>query len=530
MSKFSLPPRLRPGSSLLSQCIISAIFIALLAVLAWSLENYWQHTLKPRLYLAAQTQANVLAQSQSAVIVETLEHSKPEELAGKLRSLIQEMLIVEDPAIGGRYIRGLTLQFDYDLLELAPGSLDFHEGDAQCLNCFQIALPLITGRGDLLGIANIAISDGYFKTLSNEMQSRLFAESGLTFGLLVAVWLVMMLMFHRLHAAKHLLEASDKAKTRFMANITHELRTPLNAILGYTQLYKEDPALMENYRQGINSIDRSADHLLMMINDILEFSRADEDSVTFHPSEVALTSFLNTLVEMTRLRAQLQGLDFKVRFDDSLPKAIRVDEKRLRQILLNLLSNAVKFTPGGEVVFSVTRLKTQAQDHCRLHFCVADSGIGIAKNQLKEIFIPFQQLDNPITRAEGSGLGLSISQRLIALMGGKLRVSSTPNVGSRFWFELELPSRRDPSPATEAKMETATDTVADSHITLPPLAQREELALQAQRHDVLALRKLIQQLEQAGCYQDFLADIAPFVSNYRFKLLVAKLGQYEQTP
>ncbi|MEO3737194.1 sensor histidine kinase [Shewanella baltica] len=530
MNKFSVPLRLRPSSSVLSQCIISAIFIALLVVLAWSLENYWQHTLKPRLYLAAKTQANVLAQSQSAVIVETLEHNKPLELATSLRSVVQEMLIVEDPAIGTRYIRGLTLQFDYDLLGLAPGSLDFHEGDAQCVNCFLIELPLITSRGDLLGIANVAISDGYFRTLSNEMQSRLFAESGLTFGLLVAVWLVMMLMFHRLHAAKHLLEASDRAKTRFMANITHELRTPLNAILGYTQLYKDDPALMDNYRQGIDSIDRSADHLLSMINDILEFSRADEDSVTFHPSEVSLTGFLGTLVEMIRLRAQLQGLDFKVRFDEKLPAEIRVDEKRLRQILLNLLSNAVKFTPSGEVVFSVTQQKTRTQGHCRLHFSVTDSGIGIARNQLKDIFIPFQQLDNPITRAEGSGLGLSISQRLIALMGGKLRVSSRQDVGSRFWFELEFPCRRSTSSATEHKF-AATDTVTtDSNIRLPPKALLEELVQQAQRHDVLALRKLIQQLEQEACYQDFLADIAPFVSNYRFKLLAAKLVQYEQTP
>ncbi|TQV88061.1 sensor histidine kinase [Aliikangiella coralliicola] len=160
------------------------------------------------------------------------------------------------------------------------------------------------------------------------MKSKLFAESGLVFGLIATVWLV--IMYHRLHIAKQILEASDQAKSRFMANVTHELRTPLNAILGYTQLYKRDLEMMNNYGQGIKAIDRSADHLLLMINDILEFSRANEENLTLHPVEVDLHSFLKTMIEMTQISTQIKNLPFAYNFDKDLPSIVKIDDKRLR--------------------------------------------------------------------------------------------------------------------------------------------------------------------------------------------------------
>ncbi|MEJ2417426.1 MAG: HAMP domain-containing sensor histidine kinase [Exilibacterium sp.] len=358
-----------------SHLLISLVFLLVFASFVFSLGRYWQGTLQPRLYLAGETQAKILAQSQAAILVEVLEHSKPDQRAQKLYDAVQEILIVEDPAIGGRIVLGLELQVDYDAVVAAPGSLDLHEGETHCASCFQAPIALISHAGELFGIADFNISNGYFLALSAEMKSKLYAESSLALCLLAVVWVAMLVMFHRLHTAKQMIEASDRAKTRFMANVTHELRTPLNAILGYTQLYKADAVLMAAHAQGIETIDRSAEHLLLLINDILDFSRVDENNLKLHPREVCMAVFLNTLVEMTQVRARLKDIDFRYQFPAQLPVRVRVDDKRLRQVLLNLLSNAVKFTERGEVVLMLETLASNTPHSLRLRFSVLDSGI-----------------------------------------------------------------------------------------------------------------------------------------------------------
>lgn len=513
------------NKDLLLQVVISLIFVAVILVFLWTLGRYWQNTLQPRLYLAAETQAKVLAESKAAALTEALTRHSSTHLATAVEDTIQEMLIIEDPAIGERFIRKIQLQLDYTVVPIAEGALDLVEGEESCETCFIAEVPLISRDGELLGLVTFSLSDQYFQLLSEEMESKLFTESSIVLALLIAVWVLIMVLFHRLNKARKIIEASDLAKTRFMANVTHELRTPLNAILGHTQVYKKDSEMMRNYGQGIKAIDRSADHLLLMINDILEFSRANEEQLALHPSDVDLHAFLSTVIEMTRISTQVKNLDFHHDFDQNLPEQVSVDDKRLRQILLNLLSNAVKFTETGRIAFSVKAQATKA-DTCRVRFEIQDTGIGIEKAKLQAIFIPFQQLDNAVTRAEGTGLGLTISQRLVGLMGGKLEVESKPSKGSRFWFELpmkiigngSIKPHNSELDGGEAEQETM---VYPDEETLTTLIE------QTKRHSILGLRQVVKELEGREELRPFLTMVRPYVDNYRFKELAEWLERRE---
>ncbi|MEE2732449.1 MAG: ATP-binding protein [Pseudomonadota bacterium] len=508
-------------AALYTQLLISTFFILLIALFLWSTDHFWQNTQQPRLYKAAATQAQVLAESQSAVLVEILERTPAPLLPQAIRETVQKMLIVEDPAIGERFIRQLSLQIDYDTVAVPEGSLDVLEGES-CDACFHSDILLTSGKGDILGVAGFNISGGYYQSLIAEMKPRLFAESSMVLILVLIIWIMVSIIFHRLHAAKRVVEASDQAKTRFMANVTHELRTPLNAIMGYTQLYKQDQHLMQHHRQGIETIDRSADHLLLMINDILEFSRANEESMVLHPAEIDLAKFLCTLVEMIRVKTQLKGLKFVHEFDEQLPACIVADEKRLRQILLNLLSNAVKFTATGTICFRVQKLSSRAGDLTRLRFSVEDSGIGINRKQLRDIFIPFHQLDNAITRAEGTGLGLAISQRFLTIMDSSLQVASKVGEGSSFWFNIDVPV------VGEQAMAAVPDSApTEAPLVLPDSAWLEQLRELAKRHNVLGIRTLLSELEQQPNHREFLRRIQPFIQQYRFKQLLEWLDQLD---
>lgn len=516
----------KPQSAFRSYALVSTFFMVLIIAFWWFLQSYWQNTLQPRFFLAAETQAKVLAESQAKVLLETLSRNQPEHLRRALTETIQEMLIVEDPAIGERFIRRIELQIDYSTIPVNEGSLDIVRGQSNCDACFLAEVPLIDRNGLLLGLASFSISDGYFRVLSNEMQSKLFAESSITLALVVAVWIVMLLMFQRLHKAKQLVEVSDQAKTRFMANVTHELRTPLNAILGYTQLYKQDQTAMQQFGKGIDSIDQSANHLLTMINDILEFSRTNDDHIVLHPEEVHLPGFLKHLVEMAEVRARLKSLNFNYEVAEPLPALVMVDEKRLRQVLLNLLSNAVKFTEQGEVIFKVYAMPSKLNNHTILRFSIRDTGIGIDAKQLHAIFIPFHQIDNAITRAEGTGLGLSISQKLVKLMGAQLRVESKMNEGSHFWFDLDLPI------VNKSVGPVQSDILAREQMILPEPEWLDQLREHAKRHNILGIRELVSLLETQGEYEAFLQEIKPFISAYRFKPLLdwleLRVGQVKE--
>jgi PAS domain S-box-containing protein len=237
--------------------------------------------------------------------------------------------------------------------------------------------------------------------------------------------------------AKEAAEAANRAKSEFLANMSHELRTPLNGILGYAQILKRDKSLTDAQRTGVEVIQRSGEHLLTLINDILDLSKIEAQKLEIEPAPFHLPVFLENLADLTRIRAEQVGLSFLYEPLSPLPAGVRGDEKRLRQVLFNLLGNAVKFTEQGGVVFKVG-YDGEGPER-RLRFQVEDTGIGIPPDKLEEIFLPFQQVGDRSRQVEGTGLGLAISRRLVKLMGGTLEVESTPGKGSKFWVTLDLP-------------------------------------------------------------------------------------------
>jgi len=262
--------------------------------------------------------------------------------------------------------------------------------------------------------------------------------------------------------AKEYAEAASDAKSHFLANMSHEFRTPLNGILGYAQILLRDPNLTHYHQDAVRTIQRSGEHLLNLINDILELSKIEAGKLELQPQLFEFPSFLQELVDLFALRAGEQGihLHYQASFvpdQDGLPQHLYADTKRLRQILLNLLSNAIKFTEQGSVTLRVSHQAylEQPPDRCQvIRFEVEDTGSGISKSQLERIFLPFHQVLSQNRHAEGTGLGLSISRKLVELMGGKLSVTSDLRQGSRFWFDLPLICSEAPVPASSRPLAT----------------------------------------------------------------------------
>jgi signal transduction histidine kinase len=232
-------------------------------------------------------------------------------------------------------------------------------------------------------------------------------------------------------------EAANAAKSQFLSHMSHELRTPLNAVIGYSY-WLGHSGLDAKQRTAVDAIRSSGEHLLAMITDILDLAKIEAGRLDLQPTAVDLAACVAEMDQMFRLRAEEKGLAYAVALDPAAPRTVVADPRRLRQVLINLLGNAVKFTDHGKVTLSVAAVEGGAAKTARLRFVVEDTGVGIAADQLDAVFRPFEQVGDRSRHVGGTGLGLSITRQIVEIMGGTIRVESTPGQGSRFMVEAPV--------------------------------------------------------------------------------------------
>jgi two-component system, sensor histidine kinase and response regulator len=277
---------------------------------------------------------------------------------------------------------------------------------------------------------------------------------------------VLLLAQSRLFAlAKQAADSANRAKSEFLANMSHELRTPLNAILGFTQVMGRDRTISTEHQQHIEIISRSGEHLLELINDILQMSKIEAGRVTFNAHSFDLYSLLDDIKVMLQLKALSKGLQLIFDYTLDVPQYVKTDEGKLREVLINLLGNAIKFTQEGCVKLTVKcqtskysghaswletqiaepgAVKSEQQEfsqspiNCCLYFAVEDTGPGIATEELNKLFTTFGQTETGRKSHQGTGLGLAISQNFVQMMGGNITVNSIVGKGTTFTFDIQV--------------------------------------------------------------------------------------------
>ncbi|MDZ8259862.1 PAS domain S-box protein [Nostoc sp. ChiQUE01b] len=273
-----------------------------------------------------------------------------------------------------------------------------------------------------------------------------------------------------LRIAKEAAETANRSKSAFLANMSHELRTPLNAILGFAQLMERDTTLSKRQRDSLATINRSGEHLLNLINDVLEMSKIEAGRIVLSPTSFDLYGLLQDMQQMFQVRAKDKKLSLSFELASDLPQHILTDESKLRQVLINLLGNAIKFTNTGGVTLRVKVGKDNANAEnyfpvsslpnlqSLITFEIEDTGLGIFTEELDNLFQPFVQTASARQVREGTGLGLTISRQFVQLMGGDIRVDSVVGRGSTFYFDIKI-------------------ELAESLEIAPPVLQRRVIAL-----------------------------------------------------
>jgi PAS domain S-box-containing protein len=296
-----------------------------------------------------------------------------------------------------------------------------------------------------------------------------------------------------LQKAKESAEVASRTKSEFLANMSHELRTPLNAILGFTQLMSDDASLNAAQKETLGIINSSGEHLLCLINDVLEMSKIEAGRIVLNETIFDLYHMLDSLKNMLKLKAEAKGLRLVFERNVDIPQHVSTDEIKLRQVLINLLGNAIKFTQQGSVTLRVSSLSRPQMvgkdgDHADrkvIQFEVEDTGVGIAGEELFNVFKPFVQTTSGRKSQEGTGLGLPISRKFIRLMGGNIAFSSGLGKGTTFTFDIKVQVINLPEESKEIR-ELAASTAETLTTDLPRILLAEDNAV----NQKVALRML----------------------------------------
>jgi len=241
-----------------------------------------------------------------------------------------------------------------------------------------------------------------------------------------------------LRLAKEAAETANKAKSVFLANMSHELRTPLNAVLGFSHMMIKAPDTTGGQRENLSIITRSGEHLLNLINNVLDIAKIESSRVALEESPLDLRQMLEEVKSMMYVRSTEKGLGFSLEFSPEIPRAISVDGGKLRQVLINLIGNAIKYTREGNVTLRAMVAERETPERMRVRFEVEDTGPGIREEDRERIFFPFEQLEDRPAAEAGTGLGLAISRQYVHLMGGRIGVAGEPGKGSLFFFDIPV--------------------------------------------------------------------------------------------
>jgi len=297
--------------------------------------------------------------------------------------------------------------------------------------------------------------------------------------------------------AKEIAEAANQSKSEFLANMSHELRTPLNVILGFSRLMERDPSVTQDQLENLQLIRRSGDHLLVLINDVLDMSKIESGRIAFNPETFDLFYLLEGIKTMFKQRASDKNLNFSLERQVDVPQYVITDRGKLRQILFNLLGNAINYTRRGDIMLKISKMDSplisdfpdqqtlDLNSKTWVRFEITDTGIGISQKDIGIIFNQFIQVDQKEVRKSGTGLGLTICQSFVQIMGGCLNVESKEDKGSTFWFDLPI---QVPDPDNIVKTESPNRPIG----LAPNRPQYRILIIEDHEESRIVLSKLLE--------------------------------------